>query len=154
KIEASDDRVVDELDAGGVDLDVVGTPSATELFVAGGQLTDKSGKAPVVRIVTGLSVANGDRVVGRPCPSRGSSTMAASSVSGATSSMSRPRASTRSVTPPARFHPPCLGKGFLSEPHHQVLPGACPTCGSVASAPRVSGARTTCRSSKEVQLHE
>ena len=40
EIKVADDRVVDELDAGGVDPDVVGGPSDPELVAAGGQLPD------------------------------------------------------------------------------------------------------------------
>jgi hypothetical protein len=40
EIKIPDDRVVDELDAGGVDPDVVGGPSDPELVAAGGQFPD------------------------------------------------------------------------------------------------------------------
>jgi hypothetical protein len=40
EIKISDDRVVDELDAGGVDPDVVGGPPDPELVAACGQLPD------------------------------------------------------------------------------------------------------------------
>src|SRR6185312_7406505 len=36
KVQVPDDRVVDALDAGGVDPDVVGSPSDSELLAAGG----------------------------------------------------------------------------------------------------------------------
>ena len=54
QVEVSDDRVVDQLDAVGVDLDVVGCPSATELVAAGRQRIDQIGEAPVVGVASGL----------------------------------------------------------------------------------------------------
>ena len=68
QVEVSDDRVVDQLDAGGVDLDVVGGPAATELIAAGRQLTDQIGEAPVVWVASGLGAQDGDRVVGGLVP--------------------------------------------------------------------------------------
>jgi len=41
EVKVPDDRVVDELDAGGVDPDVVGGPPDPELVAAGGQLPDQ-----------------------------------------------------------------------------------------------------------------
>jgi hypothetical protein len=52
---------MDELDAGGVDLDVMGSPPATELVAAGGQLTNQVGKSS-------LRVQQGDSVVDHPVP--------------------------------------------------------------------------------------
>jgi hypothetical protein len=60
--------MVDQLDAGGVDLDVVGGPSSPELVAAGGQLTDQVGEAPVVGVAAGLGAQDGDRVVGGLVP--------------------------------------------------------------------------------------
>ncbi len=68
QVEVADDRVVDQLGAGGVDLDVVGGPSAPELVAAGGQLTDQIGKAPVVWVAAGLGAQQGDGVVGDLVP--------------------------------------------------------------------------------------
>src|SRR6266571_6784138 len=53
EIEVPDDGVVDELDAGGVDPDVVGGPSDPELVAAGGQLPDQVRKRPVAGIAAG-----------------------------------------------------------------------------------------------------
>jgi hypothetical protein len=68
QVEVSDDRVVDQLDAGGVDLDVVGGPSTPELVAAGRQLTDQIGEAPVVGVAAGLGAQDGDGVVGGLVP--------------------------------------------------------------------------------------
>jgi hypothetical protein len=43
EVGVADDWVVKELNAGGVDLDVVRCPSAPELLAAGGQLPDQVG---------------------------------------------------------------------------------------------------------------
>jgi len=68
EIKVPDDWVVDELDAGGVDLDVVGGPSDPELVAAGGQLPDQVRQLPVVGIAAGLCAQQGDRVVGDLVP--------------------------------------------------------------------------------------
>jgi hypothetical protein len=56
--------VVDQLDAGCVDLDVVGGLSTPELVAAGRQLTDQIGEAPVIWVASGLGAQDGDRVIG------------------------------------------------------------------------------------------
>ena len=68
QLEVPDDRVVDELDAGGVDPDVVGGPSDPELVAAGGQLPDQVRKSPVVGIAAGLGAQQGDGVAGDLVP--------------------------------------------------------------------------------------
>jgi len=68
EIKISDDRVVDELDAGGVDPDVVRGPSAPELAAAGGQLPDQVRKSPVAGIAAGLCAQQGDSVAGDLVP--------------------------------------------------------------------------------------
>jgi hypothetical protein len=60
--------VVDQLDAGGVDLDVVGCPSPPELVAAGRQCTDQVREAPVVGVAAGLGAQDRDRVVGGLVP--------------------------------------------------------------------------------------
>jgi len=54
KVQVPDDRVVDALDAGGVDPDVVGSPSDSELLAAGGQLPDQIGQGPLVGVAASL----------------------------------------------------------------------------------------------------
>src|SRR6266545_4433703 len=68
QLEVPDDRVVEALHAGGVDPDVVGGPSATELLAAGGQLPDQIRQLPVVGVAAGLGAQQGDRVVGDLVP--------------------------------------------------------------------------------------
>src|SRR6266568_3577028 len=68
EVEVTDDRVVDEFHAGGVDPDVVGGPSGPELVAAGGQLPDQVRESPVVGIAAGLGAQQGDRVVGYLVP--------------------------------------------------------------------------------------
>jgi hypothetical protein len=60
--------VVDEFDAGGVDADVVGAPSAPELVAAGGQLSDEVRGLAVVGVATGFGAQKGDGVVGGLVP--------------------------------------------------------------------------------------
>jgi hypothetical protein len=48
EVEVADDRVVDELDAAGVDADVVGGPADPELVAARGQLPDQIRDSSVV----------------------------------------------------------------------------------------------------------
>ena len=63
--------MVDELDAGGVDPDVVGGPAAPELVAAGGQLADEVGR-PAGRRGRGRPRRAAWRPCRwRPCPSRG-----------------------------------------------------------------------------------
>jgi hypothetical protein len=54
QVEVADDGVVEELDAGGVDPDVVGRPADPEPVTAGGQLADQVRQAPVVGIAADL----------------------------------------------------------------------------------------------------
>jgi hypothetical protein len=68
ELEIPDDRVVDELDAGGVDPDVVGGPPDPELVAAGGQLPDQVRQSPVVGIAAGLGAQQGDGVAGDLVP--------------------------------------------------------------------------------------
>ncbi len=68
QLKVPDDRVVDELHAGGVDPDVVGGPPDPELVAAGGQLPDQVRESPVVGIAAGLGAQQGDRVVGHLVP--------------------------------------------------------------------------------------
>src|SRR5215218_648486 len=68
QVDVADDRVVDELDAGGVDPDVMGGPAATEFVAAAGQLPNQIGKSPVIRMAAGLGVQQGDSVVGDLVP--------------------------------------------------------------------------------------
>jgi hypothetical protein len=60
--------VVEALDAGGVDPDVVGGPSGPELVAAGRQLPDQVRQLPVVGVAAGLGAQQGDRVVGDHVP--------------------------------------------------------------------------------------
>ena len=60
--------MVDQLDAGGVDLDIMRCPSTPELVAAGRQFTDQIGEAPVVRVAAGLGAQDRDRVVGGLVP--------------------------------------------------------------------------------------
>jgi hypothetical protein len=53
--------MVEELDAAGVDSDVVRGPALSELFAAGGQLPDQ---VPVVGVAAGFGAQQGDGVVG------------------------------------------------------------------------------------------
>ena len=71
QVEVADDRVVDELDAGGVDLNVVSGPSTTKLVGAGGQLANQIGEAPVVVGGGQPRRVTGRRCRWRPCSSRG-----------------------------------------------------------------------------------
>jgi hypothetical protein len=64
QVEVADDRVVDELDAGGVYADVVGGPADPELVAAGGQLPDQIRDSSIVGVAAGLGAQQGDRVVG------------------------------------------------------------------------------------------
>lgn len=48
QVEVADDGVVEELDAGGVDADVVGGPSPAEVLASGGELPDDEGSAEYV----------------------------------------------------------------------------------------------------------
>ena len=50
QLEVTDDRMVDEFDAGRVDADVVGGPTASEVVAAGGELSDEVGQVTVVGI--------------------------------------------------------------------------------------------------------
>ena len=54
QLKVPDDRVVEELHAGGVDPDVVGGPTDPELVAAGGQLSDQVRQSPVLGIAAGL----------------------------------------------------------------------------------------------------
>jgi hypothetical protein len=54
QLQVPDDRVVEALDAAGVDPDVVGGPSGPELVAAGRQLPDQVRQAPVVGVAAGL----------------------------------------------------------------------------------------------------
>ena len=60
--------MADELDAGGVDPDVVGGPPDAELVAAGGQLPDQVRQPPVVGIAAGLGAQQGDGVAGDLVP--------------------------------------------------------------------------------------
>jgi hypothetical protein len=64
QVEVSDDRMVDEFDAGAVDLDVMRGPSPPEVVAAGGEFPDEVGEAPVEGEAAGLGPEQGDRVVG------------------------------------------------------------------------------------------
>jgi hypothetical protein len=55
---------VEELDAAGVDADVVRGPAAAELLAAGGELTDQDGEVPVVGVAAGFRAQDRDGVVG------------------------------------------------------------------------------------------
>jgi hypothetical protein len=68
QVEIAHDRVMDELDASRVDLDVMGGPPATELVAAGGQLPNQVRKSPVIGMPAGLGVQQGDSVVDDPVP--------------------------------------------------------------------------------------
>jgi hypothetical protein len=56
--------MVEELDAAGVDSDVVRGPALSELFAAGGQLPDQVREVPVVGVAAGFGAQQGDGVVG------------------------------------------------------------------------------------------
>src|SRR4051794_12275894 len=64
QVEVSDDGVVEELDAAGVDADVVCGPSLAELFAAGGELPDQVGEVTVVGVAAGFGAQEGDGVAG------------------------------------------------------------------------------------------
>src|SRR6266581_2155875 len=64
QLKVPDDRVVDELHAGGVDPDVVGGPPDPELVAAGGQLPDQVRQFRVVGVGAGLGAQQGDGVAG------------------------------------------------------------------------------------------
>jgi hypothetical protein len=64
QVEVADDGMVEELDAAGVDPDVVRGPAPAELFAAGGQLPDQVREVPVVRVAAGFGAQQGDGVVG------------------------------------------------------------------------------------------
>jgi hypothetical protein len=53
QVEVADDGMVEELDAAGVDSDVVRGPALSELFAAGGQLPDQVREVPVVGVAAG-----------------------------------------------------------------------------------------------------
>jgi len=46
----------------------MGSPPATELVAAGGQLTNQVGKSPVIGMAASLGVQQGDSVVDDPVP--------------------------------------------------------------------------------------
>jgi hypothetical protein len=54
QLQVPDDRVVEALDAGGVEPDVVGRPADPELLAAGRQLPDQVRQLPVVAVAAGL----------------------------------------------------------------------------------------------------
>ena len=60
--------MVEELDAGGVDPDVVGGPSDSEVFAADGELADEVGEVAVVGVAAGFGAEDGDGVVGHRVP--------------------------------------------------------------------------------------
>ena len=66
--EVTDDRVVEPLGAGAVELDVVGGPADAELVAAGGELADEVGQAAVVGVAAGFGAQDGDGVVGDGVP--------------------------------------------------------------------------------------
>jgi len=68
QLEIPDDRVMEALDAGGMDPDVVRGPANSELLAAGGQLPDQVRRLPVVRIPADLGSEQGDGVVGDRVP--------------------------------------------------------------------------------------
>jgi hypothetical protein len=68
ELKVPDDRVVNELDAGGVDPDIMRGPPDPELVAAGGQLPDQVRQSPVVGIPAGLGAQQGDRVAGDLVP--------------------------------------------------------------------------------------
>ena len=68
ELKVPDDRVADELDAGGVDPDVVGGPPDPELVAAGGQLPDQVRQPTVLGIAAGLGAQHGDSVAGDLVP--------------------------------------------------------------------------------------
>jgi hypothetical protein len=59
---------MESLDAGAVELDVVGGPADTELLAARGQLADQVGQCAVVGVASGLGAKEGHDVVGDPLP--------------------------------------------------------------------------------------
>ena len=61
-------RVVQLLDAGAVDADVVGGPADPEVVTAGGQLADQVGELAVVGVAAGFGAQQGDGVVGHDLP--------------------------------------------------------------------------------------
>jgi len=60
--------VVEALDAGAVEPDVVGGPADTELLAARGQLADHVGEPPVVGVASGLGAQEGHDVAGDALP--------------------------------------------------------------------------------------
>ncbi len=56
--------MVDELDAGGVDADVVRGPAPPEVVAAGGQLSDDVSQVSVVGVAARFGAQQGDGVVG------------------------------------------------------------------------------------------
>jgi hypothetical protein len=64
QVEVADDGMVEELDAAGVDSDVVRGPALSGLFAAGGQLPDQVREVPVVGVAAGFGAQQGDGVVG------------------------------------------------------------------------------------------
>ena len=57
-----------QLDAGGVDADVVGGPADAEVVAAGGELPDEVGEVAVVGVAAGFGAQDGDGVVGDGVP--------------------------------------------------------------------------------------
>ena len=68
QVQLTDHGVMDVLEAGAVEADVVGGPAAGELVTAGGQLPDEIGEGPVVRVPAGLAAQHRHDVVRRPRP--------------------------------------------------------------------------------------
>lgn len=68
EIEIPDDRVVDELDAGGVDPDVVGGPPGRGTGRCGWTAPRSGPTAPVVGIAAGLGAQQGDSLAGDLVP--------------------------------------------------------------------------------------
>jgi hypothetical protein len=60
--------VVQALDAGAVEADVVGAPADAELVATGGQLADEVGQLSVVGVAAGLDAQEGDEVLGDAVP--------------------------------------------------------------------------------------
>src|SRR6476619_651288 len=68
KLEVTDDRVVQLLEAGAVEPDVVGGPAGAEDLTAGGELADQLGERLVVRILARGQPEDGGDVVGGAFP--------------------------------------------------------------------------------------
>jgi hypothetical protein len=88
--EVTDERVVQRLEVGAAELDVVGRPAHPEVLAAGRQLTGEIGEAAVVGVAAGLGAQDGGSVVGdarqsaKKPPARGVKKMNRAMVAGRT----------------------------------------------------------------------